>query len=105
MLQGMLAFSRQGRVLAVSKSQDTIYCEETIYGRDGSPVPPGVAVTPLRVLPRGGERAILLLRRNVPDIAQDIFRRELLEQAGKLRAFCESLPWVRRNYASGSESP
>ena len=92
-------------ILAVSKPQGITYCEETFYGRDGSPVPLGVAVIPLRVLPGGGGRAILLLRRNAPDIARDVFQRELLEQAGKLRAFCESLSWVRRDYASGSESP
>src|SRR3989338_3582378 len=91
-------------ILAVSKSQDIIYCEETLYGRDGSPVPLGVAVIPLRVLPKGGERAILLLRRNAPDIAQDVFQRDLLEQAAKPRTFCESLSWERRDYATGSES-
>ncbi len=77
-------------ILAVCRAQDIIYCEETIYDRDGSPVPLGVAVIPLRVRPGGGEPAILLFRRNAPDIAQDVFRRELLEHAGKLRALCES---------------
>ncbi len=92
-------------ILAVSKPQGITYCEETLHGRDGSPVPFGVALIPLRARAGEGERAILLLRPKAPDIAQDVFQRELLEQAGKLQAFCESLPWVRRDYASGSESP
>jgi hypothetical protein len=86
---------------AVFRADDIIYCEETIRAHDGSPVPVGIAAIPVRVPCEEGEQALLLLRPAPPDAAREVFRRELLERAGKLRAFYESLQGVRRDHATG----
>jgi hypothetical protein len=91
--------SRCAAVAAVSKDDDIAYCEETIYAGDGSPLRLGVAVIPLRVTPPADERAILLLRAKTPGMAEEVFRRELLERAAELRASCDErlqLPPPRR---------
>ena len=81
--------SRCAAVAAVSKADDIVYCEETIYAGDGSPLRLGVAVIPLRVTPPADERAVLLLRAKTPGMAEEVFRRELLERAAELRASCD----------------
>ncbi len=81
--------SRCAAVAAVSKADDIVYCEETIYAGDGSPLRLGVAVIPLRATPPADERAVLLLRAKTPGMAEEVFRRELLERAAELHASCD----------------
>ena len=78
--------ARCSAVRAVSNADDIVYCEETIYAAGGAPVPLGVAVIPIRTAGGDGERAILLLRSKSSSLSDDLFRRETLNRARKLRA-------------------
>lgn len=77
--------SRCPAVRAVNRSEDIVYCEETIYP-DEALVTLGVAVIPLGTTHEHGERSILLLRPKRAGICEDAFRRELLEDAEHLSA-------------------
>ncbi len=89
--------ARCAAVSAVSKADELIYCEETLHAADGSPIPLGVAVIPLHSAVLEGERALLLLRPKTHGRSADRFRRDLLEEAGRLLSFCDSLPRPRHS--------
>ena len=81
--------SRCLAVRAVSHADETVYCEETVCDRDGTPIPLGIAVVPMGTPGEDGEKAVLLHRPKPPRVADKLFRRELLEQAKILRELCD----------------
>jgi hypothetical protein len=79
--------SRCPAVKAVNKSEDIVYCEETLYSKeDGSPIRVGVAVIPLSSDGRKEEKALLLIRPKAAGGLEADFQRSLLERAEVLRA-------------------
>ena len=72
-------------IQAVSRGEDIVYCEETLYPSNGSSVTIGVAVIPtiLTGTDRGG--AVLLIRPRSENNEEKDFERNLLERAGQLR--------------------
>lgn len=68
------------------QSREVFYCEEEVNPEGSTPVRLGVAVIPLAEVPEQTARAVLLLRPKSPVACDETFRRDLLNDAERLRA-------------------
>ncbi|MBI4585529.1 MAG: Crp/Fnr family transcriptional regulator [Planctomycetes bacterium] len=84
--------SRCPAVRAAASGRESIYCEETVYSHDGSPIERGVAAVPFLTKGENGERALLLFRPKEEGKSDKAFRNELLEHA---RILSSSFSWEK----------